>query len=162
MLKNALHNQPPPPQPQSVITNVVPPETTYELERLRNENVTLKVELDKTRASLMTEINSRTMQSQASSQHLLTELDTYKAQIQRLERENELLRSLPPQNMGMMGTNGPMQIVIPGLTPNRENVKRDADGNTNLIRAVKITTWTLFADSGLSKLESKITEANLL
>lgn len=30
-----------------------------------------------------------------------------------------------------------MQIVIPGLTPNRENVKRDADGNTNLIRAVK-------------------------
>ncbi|EET01178.1 Protein 21.1 [Giardia duodenalis ATCC 50581] len=141
MLKNALHNQPPPPQPQSVITNVVPPETTYELERLRNENVTLKVELDRTRANLMTEMNSRTMQSQAPSQHLLNELDTYRSQIQRLERENELLRSAPPQNMGMsmgmVGTNGPMQIVIPGLTPNRENVKRDAEGNTNLIRAVR-------------------------
>lgn len=136
MLKNALHNQPPP-QPQSVITNVVPPETTYELERLRNENVTLKVELDKTRASLMDEMNSRTMQSQAPTQHLLNELETYRSQIQRLERENELLRSAPSHNMGMMGTNGPMQIVIPGLTPNRENVKRDAEGNTNLIRAVK-------------------------
>ncbi|EFO63927.1 Protein 21.1 [Giardia lamblia P15] len=143
MLKNALHNQPPPPQPQSVITNVVPPETTYELERLRNENVTLKVELDKTRANLMTELNSRTMQSQTPSQHLLTELDTYRAQIQRLERENELLRSLPSQNTGMIGTNGPMQIVIPGLTPNRENVKRDADGNTNLIRAVKNSNMDL-------------------